>query len=623
VNIAGAQLAQTLLIVPDKASPNDGNAISGGPNGLSAFLSLVTEVTDALTKVPADVLDKTPPTYVTVAGPAETNMVSFNGDVSPQIESLARENPASEKNKSPLSASYLSKSTKYRAKEQPTALSLGGRSPQQLAIVSCKPFIAPAIATLHIDSKTPYEITSFNENETARGSIQPFFLAGSKAQAMSEPAIATPTIADRAVGSLAFAVLLTPSGPGTKDALQSAHPDSCPIDQNSASTVPTKSVQSSDLRVETGLGVRPGVIGSTQIPPFPTFIGSVANSAQFPGNTALQPLLQKSAVSLGPPHASAADLRSEQMLEPYTGTRLPSVAEGIANTSASSPIQVLEKHVENVNAARQDPQTNENDEPTERVTAIAAGLANGSVHLTDAATKGPLRASQGGTPSADKIVHSSASEANPSTSDAQQSKADIASKREPQQLLVKDTQTDGNAGTVIIAPTKPPDAVIAPEIRLAHPGAAVPAGLKATSDTEIKVAMVPPTTRQISLKLSNEESIHVNVDLTERAGKLLVAVRTSDHELAQSLQTDLGDLVGRLEHQGFKTETWIPSVANHAGAPTLSTSNAGPRQQHSDPGNGGAEQRQQGRNGSNHRQRARWTAQMEQTMSTNEPRSEI
>jgi hypothetical protein len=115
----------------------------------------------------------------------------------------------------------------------------------------------------------------------------------------------------------------------------------------------------------------------------------------------------------------------------------------------------------------------------------------------------------------------------------------------------------------------------------------------------------------------------VNLDLIEKAGKVQVTVRTPDHELAKALQTDLGDLIGKLESKGFKTESWIPAAVHQTAAPAQSsTSNGGfGQQQHSGAGQGGWQQRHQ-QNGSNQKQQARWTAQIEETLSANEARSE-
>jgi hypothetical protein len=139
----------------------------------------------------------------------------------------------------------------------------------------------------------------------------------------------------------------------------------------------------------------------------------------------------------------------------------------------------------------------------------------------------------------------------------------------------------------------------------------------------MKVGIGPPPFRQISLKLSTDDSTRVILDLIEKAGKVQLTVRTPDHELAKSLQTDLGDLIGRLESKGFKTESWIPAAIHQAAAPAQSTTSNGGfgSAHHSGAGQGGGQQRHQ-QNGSNQRRQARWTAQVDETMSADEARSE-
>jgi hypothetical protein len=143
--------------------------------------------------------------------------------------------------------------------------------------------------------------------------------------------------------------------------------------------------------------------------------------------------------------------------------------------------------------------------------------------------------------------------------------------------------------------------------------------LKVAWEHETKVGIAPPPFRQISLKLSTDDSTRVNLDLTEKAGKVQITVRTPDHELAKSLQTDLGDLIGRLEGKGFKTESWIPVSVHQTAAPSQSSSsnNGFGQPQHSGGGQGGGQQRNQ-QNGSNQRQQARWAAQIEETLSADE-----
>jgi hypothetical protein len=147
---------------------------------------------------------------------------------------------------------------------------------------------------------------------------------------------------------------------------------------------------------------------------------------------------------------------------------------------------------------------------------------------------------------------------------------------------------------------------------------------KVSSDPEINPALQPQPARQISLKLTGPDSTKVDLLLTERAGKMQIAVRTGDHALAKSMQTDLTELVGRLEDKGFKTEAWIPTSGRHveaAVAPQASSENSRQNQQeHS----GGASQQQQrqGQNQSNQRQQARWKAQLEETSSTEQKRTQ-
>jgi hypothetical protein len=183
------------------------------------------------------------------------------------------------------------------------------------------------------------------------------------------------------------------------------------------------------------------------------------------------------------------------------------------------------------------------------------------------------------------------------------------------------SHVEGNVTALVVA-ARPPDSAGAPDARDSRPLNGETHAIKIPSELEIKAAFAPPA-RQISLKLSADDATRVNVDLTAKGGKIQVAVRTPDQELAKSLQSDLGDLVGRLESKGLKTETWMPASPHPMSAasqPSSSNPGFGPPQQ-SGSGHGGGQQRQQ-QNSSNQRQQARWTAQMEETVSTTEARSE-
>jgi hypothetical protein len=127
------------------------------------------------------------------------------------------------------------------------------------------------------------------------------------------------------------------------------------------------------------------------------------------------------------------------------------------------------------------------------------------------------------------------------------------------------------------------------------------------------VVSVQPT-RQISVQLKTEGSKPVEVQLIDRAGRIDVAVRTADRELAKSLQTDLGDLVGRLENKGFKTEAWVPSAARFSEVPSLLPAKPDNGNGQSGSFGGGKNSHSQDHGGSNQRQQPRWTAQFKKTL---------
>jgi flagellar hook-length control protein FliK len=123
--------------------------------------------------------------------------------------------------------------------------------------------------------------------------------------------------------------------------------------------------------------------------------------------------------------------------------------------------------------------------------------------------------------------------------------------------------------------------------------------------------------REISLRLGDTASNSVDIQMVERAGHVQVAVRTPDQELTTSLQANLGELVGRLEQKGYKTETWVPAATLHPTAVlTESAGSSGHSQDqpgHSSSWDGGQHQRQEQQE-SGRRQQARWMTQVEQTL---------
>ncbi|HVP46847.1 MAG TPA: hypothetical protein VMT32_09695 [Bryobacteraceae bacterium] len=93
--------------------------------------------------------------------------------------------------------------------------------------------------------------------------------------------------------------------------------------------------------------------------------------------------------------------------------------------------------------------------------------------------------------------------------------------------------------------------------------------------------------RAISLNLSSKDQ-SVQVRLSERAGELHVTVRTPDAGLTHGLREGLSDLVGRLEHGGFRAEAWRPAGSDASDHGQDSPSRRGSSQQEN-----GKESRQQ------------------------------
>ncbi len=140
-------------------------------------------------------------------------------------------------------------------------------------------------------------------------------------------------------------------------------------------------------------------------------------------------------------------------------------------------------------------------------------------------------------------------------------------------------------------------------------------------EPESKPVGPPQPARQISLRLSSADSSNVDVQLRERGGQVHVAVRTSDTQLSESLQSELGDLVSRLENKGFKTEAWIPAGPQHTITLASGASgNAGG--QPDQPGSGGGNQQGQPQQQPNQHRQPRWSQQFEETLETEKARTE-
>ena len=136
-------------------------------------------------------------------------------------------------------------------------------------------------------------------------------------------------------------------------------------------------------------------------------------------------------------------------------------------------------------------------------------------------------------------------------------------------------------------------------------------------ETEATGPVQSQPVREISLRLAVTASSPVDVLVAERGGKVQVAVRTADPDLARSLQSNLGELVGHLETKGFRTDAWTPVAAQHGGPAVGEPSTLTDSRNHSDDSRsgGGRHDPRQAREESNQRRQGRSKAKFEETLS--------
>jgi hypothetical protein len=112
-------------------------------------------------------------------------------------------------------------------------------------------------------------------------------------------------------------------------------------------------------------------------------------------------------------------------------------------------------------------------------------------------------------------------------------------------------------------------------------------------------AAQPRTAREIVVQIPADNSHKVEVQVAERGGEVRVAVRTADTALNQSLRTELGSLVARLETAGYhadtiaSSESFVSSSSQARQDPSSSEQNAS----RGFSGQGQESSQQQGSNG--------------------------
>lgn len=109
---------------------------------------------------------------------------------------------------------------------------------------------------------------------------------------------------------------------------------------------------------------------------------------------------------------------------------------------------------------------------------------------------------------------------------------------------------------------------------------------------EPELPPAPPVSHGVSLRLGDGEN-NVDIRLTERAGEIRVTVHTPDGNLANSMRSELPDLVGKLRQTGYQAETWRPAAPPQTDGERRSGADGSPQQHSAGSRREGRQQQQQ------------------------------
>ena len=172
------------------------------------------------------------------------------------------------------------------------------------------------------------------------------------------------------------------------------------------------------------------------------------------------------------------------------------------------------------------------------------------------------------------------------------------------------TQTEGSR----LAPLTSATSSVSPLGAPAAPRATAQSAPAPAVDVEDRLATARPS-HEISLQISSDGDHKVDVRLVQRAGEVLVSVRTPDVALAHEMRQELGSLTGKLAQSGYGTEQFTPLAA---GSSNLSDQRSNSENQdasrgHSqNPEHGGSGQQQQPQE--ERGKRPAWVEEMEDSL---------
>lgn len=122
---------------------------------------------------------------------------------------------------------------------------------------------------------------------------------------------------------------------------------------------------------------------------------------------------------------------------------------------------------------------------------------------------------------------------------------------------------------------------------------------------------------EIVMRISQPGAQNVDVQVSQKAGEVHVAVRTSDSDLAHGLRQGLPELTGRLESSGYRAETWRPAVSMaappQAATETRDSAARGGGSENGQSQSGGSKQ-ESGRRNQNQQDQPRWVQDLEENL---------
>jgi hypothetical protein len=260
-------------------------------------------------------------------------------------------------------------------------------------------------------------------------------------------------------------------------------------------------------------------------------------------------------------------------------------------------------------------------DPANLAASLPAGSSakDASLPTTPAAkasSQAPVHAAADSHSSAD----ANANDANAnSDSDAQQRDTNgpdtLRASSEPETAATTPQTAQGTQGSVL---TPTPVAGNGVGVRESSPAKATtesarPQLLEQQGDSGVRAG---ESVHNISLRLTNADQSTVQVRLTERAGELQVSVRTPDVSLTRGLRDGLPDLMGRLQVNGYRADTWQPGGnGNSAGqdqgqdAPSHGNSQKG-----NSDGSGSQGQQQSSQHQQQDEQTPKWVRELESSI---------